>query len=177
MYSEVIALADSLQDRTFRDLDFTELAHVYDKDNIKRSWNNTGNSIAYTNPSTSGFRDDYTTLRYPFVDWNRQWILAPTGSTSATPENPKLPSLETAFRPFINVKYIIDRIFQATEYTYESVFFSDADINKLYMDFNWGSDNNPVSLDTNGFGLLTADQAATSSFTEIIFQNVTCCWL
>ena len=172
LYSEVIALADILQDRTFRDLDFTELAHVYDKDNIKRSWNNTGNSIAYTNPSTSGFRDDYTTLRYPFVDWNRQWILAPTGSTSATPENPKLPSLETAFRPFINVKYIIDRIFQATEYTYESVFFSDADINKLYMDFNWGSDNNPVSLDTNGFGLLTADQAATSSFTEIIFQNV-----
>ena len=173
LYSEVIALADILQDRTFRDLDFTELAHVYDKDNIKRSWNNIGNSIAYTNPSTSGFRDDYTTLRYPFVDWNRQWILAPTGSTSATPENPKLPSLETAFRPFINVKYIIDRIFQATEYTYESVFFSDADINKLYMDFNWGSDNNPVSLDTNGFGLLTADQAATSSFTEIIFQNVT----
>ena len=88
LYSEVIALADILQDRTFRDLDFTELAHLYNKDNIKRSWNESPDpSIAYTNPSTSGFRDDYTTLRYPFVDWNRQWILAPTGSTSATPEN------------------------------------------------------------------------------------------
>lgn len=172
LYSEVIAIADILQDRTFRDLDFTELTHDYNKTNIKRSWNDTGNSIVYTNPSTSGFRDAYTTLRYPFVDWNRQWILAPTGGT-ATAGNPQLLSLETAFRPFINIKYIIDRIFEATDFTYSSAFFNEADFLKLYMDFNWGSDNNPISLDTNGFGLLTADQSATSSFTEIIFQNVT----
>ena len=172
LYSEVIALADILQDRFFRDLDFTELAHSYNKDNIKRSWNDTGNSIAYTNPSTSGFRDDYTTLRYPFVDWNRQWILANnTGASGPTNGNPQLPSLETAFRPFINIKYLIDRIFEATDFTYESAFFNEADFLKLYMDFNWGSDNSPISLDTSGFGLLAADQAATSSFTEIIFQN------
>ena len=65
LYSEVIALADILQERTFSDLIFTELEYLYNKDNIKRSWNDSGNSIAYTNPSTSGFRDDYTTLRFP----------------------------------------------------------------------------------------------------------------
>ena len=127
LYSEVIALADILQDRFFRDLDFTELAHSYNKDNIKRSWNESPYpSIAYTNPSTSGFRDDYTTLRYPFVDWNRQWILANnTGASGPTNGNPQLPSLETAFRPFINIKYLIDRIFEATDFTYESAFFSN----------------------------------------------------
>ena len=181
LYSEVIALADILQDRTFRDLDFTELAHVYDKDNIKRSWNESPDpSIAYTNPSTSGFRDDYTTLRYPFIDWNRQWILAPTGSTSATPGNPKLPSLETAFRPFINVKYIIDRIFEATDFTYSSVFFSDADINKLYMDFNWGSDNIPSLSNTTNFngqwaktisGVTNPSVIAGTTFSNLVLFN------
>ena len=54
LYSEVIALADILQDRSFRDLDFTELSHVYDKTNIKKSWNESPNpSLAYINPSTS----------------------------------------------------------------------------------------------------------------------------
>tara|TARA_R110002050_G_scaffold155655_1_gene283601 strand:- start:1520 stop:4216 length:2697 start_codon:yes stop_codon:yes gene_type:complete len=141
LYSEVIALADILQDRTFRDLDFTELTHSYDKDNIKKSWNDSGNSIAYTNPSTSGFRDDYTTLRYPFVDWNHQFILASnTGASGPNNGNTELANLETAFRPFINIKYIIDRIFEATDFTYESAFFNTTDFEKLYMDFNWGGE-------------------------------------
>ena len=147
LYSEVLALAELLQDRTFRDLDFTELAHDYNKTNIKRSWNDFGNSITYTNAGTSGFRDAYTTLRYPFVDWNHQFIIAATGG-SPTAGNPQLSSLEQAFRPFINVKYIIDRIFEATDFTYESTFFNDADFNKLYMDFNWGADNSPVDINS-----------------------------
>jgi len=177
LYSEVIALADILQDRSFRDLDFTELSHLYNKDNIKRSWNDIGNSIVYTNPSTSGFRDDYTSLRYPFVDWNRQWTLAPAGSTPATPGNPQLPSLETAFRPFINIKYIIDRIFEATDFTYESAFFNEADFLKLYMDFNWGSDNIPSLSNTTNFngqwaktilGVTNPSVIATTAFTNLV---------
>jgi len=149
LYSEVIALADLLQDRTFRDLGFEELTHDYTKVNIKKSWNDSGNSITYLNPSTSGFRDAYTTLRYPFVNWNNQWLLA-NGSTgsNATLNNPELTSLEQAFRPFINIKYIIDRIFEATDFTYDSVFFNTSDFKKLYMDFNWGADNSPVNIES-----------------------------
>ena len=170
LYSEVIALADILQDRSFSDLGFEELTHDYNKDNIKRSWNDIGNSIAYTNPSTSGFRDAYTTLRYPFVDWNRQWILAPTGGTP-TAGNPQLPSLETAFRPFINIKYIIDRIFEATEFTYESSFFNEADFLKLYMDFNWGSDRVGSIYNESGIGFLVSNQVATTSFTTVLTND------
>ena len=180
LYSEVIALADLLQDRTFRDLDFTELSHVYDKTNIKRSWNDLGNSITYSNPSTSGFRDAYTTLRYPFVDWNHQFIIAPTGSTSATPGNPQLASLEQAFRPFINVKYIIDRIFEATDFTYESSFFNEDDFKKLYMDFNWGSAETPTITNVTNYNAQWAKQIsgvtnpsvnAGTSFTNLVLFN------
>ena len=172
LYSEVIAFADILEERTFSDLIFTELEHDYNKTNIKRSWNESPDpSIAYTNPSTSGFRDDYTTLRYPFVDWNRQWILAPTGSTSATPGNPKLPSLETAFRPFINIKYLIDRIFEATDFTYESSFFNEDNFKKLYMDFNWGSDKVASIYNESGTGFLDSNQLATTSFTTVLTND------
>ena len=182
LYSEVIALADLLQDRTFRDLNFTELAHAYNKDNIKRSWNDIGNSIAYTNPSTSGFRDAYTTLRYPFVDWNRQWIIAdnPNSASGPTDNNPQLTSLEQAFRPFINVKYIIDRIFEATDFTYESAFFNEADFKKLYMDFNWGSAETPTLTNVTNYngqwakdilGVTNPSVDAGTSFTNLVLFN------
>jgi hypothetical protein len=64
--------------------------------------------------------------------------------------NPVLGKLEQAFRPFINIKYLIDRIFQATEFTYESAFFNEVDFNKLYMDFNWGSETDGSQEDASG---------------------------
>ena len=174
LYSEVIALADILQDRSFRDLDFTELSHLYDKTNIKKSWNDAGNSIVYTNPSTSGFRDAYTTLRYPFVDWNHQFLQAQTGGNPIA-GNPELSFLETAFRPFINIKYIIDRIFEATDFTYESSFFNEADFKKLYMDFNWGSNKfgTEVTSGTYAEGNSSPDVFSDTSFTALPLDNIT----
>ena len=148
LYSEVIALADTLKDRAFRDLDFTELEHDYNRTQIKNSWNDATTGITYTNPSTSGFRDAYSTVKYPFVDWTHQILV---GGSSGSGNNaisglPELPTLETAFRPFINIKYLIDRIFEASEFTYESAFFNTTDFEKLYMDFNWGADNTPSNV-------------------------------
>ena len=142
LYSEVIALADTLKDRAFRDLDFTELEHDYNRTQIAASWNDAPTfGITYTNPSTSGFRDANSTVKYPFVDWTHQILVGGSGTgTAATDGNPELLTLETAFRPFINIKYLIDRIFEASEFTYESAFFNTTDFEKLYMDFNWGGE-------------------------------------
>ena len=169
LYSEVIALADTLKDRAFRDLDFTELEHAYNRTQITNSWNDGGTGITYTNPSTSGFRDAYSTVKYPFVDWNHQILVGGSSGSgnSATVGNPELPTLETAFRPFINIKYLIDRIFEASEFTYESSFFTEADFQKLYMDFNWGADNNPFTINDAGKGELAVAQTATTSFVTI----------
>ena len=146
LYSEVVAIADTLKDRAFRDLDFTELDHPYDKREIKNSWNDSPSiGIDYTNPNTSGFRNDNDTVKYPFVDWTHQYPF------NANTGNPILPNLESSFRPWINIKYLIDRIFQASEFTYESTFFSTTDFEKLYMDFNWGSDNTPLLVGETAF--------------------------
>ena len=174
LYSEAIALADYLKDKTFSELYFTELEHDYNKTEIKRSWNDSGTGISYTNPSTSGFRDAYTTLRYPFVNWNNSWIIAnnPSGGLGPTNNNPQLASLEQAFRPFINIKYIIDRIFQNSPFTFTSDFFDTTDFKKLYMDFNWGSGNAPVVFNSSGELTRTSDQSLTTSYTTLDFQNM-----
>jgi len=152
LYSEVIALADTLQDRVFRDLDFTEIEHEYNRTQIKNSWNDATTGIAYTNPSTSGFRDAYSTVKYPFVDWDHQIIVAdnPSGGAGPTDGNPQYTSLEQIFRPFINIKYLVDRIFEATDFTYESAFFDTTDFKKLFMDFNWGA-NDTSTTPTIGY--------------------------
>jgi len=140
LYSEVIALADTLKDKTFRDLDFTELSHDYNKTQIKYSWNDAGTGITYLNPSTSGFRDAFSTVKYPFVDWIHQYPF------DATTSYPILPNLESSFRPFINIKYLIEMIFADTPFSFTSDFFDTTDFKKLFMDFNWGADNSPTQI-------------------------------
>ena len=148
LYSEAIALADVLKDKKFSDLDFTELQHNYMKTNIKNSWNDAtsgGSGIIYTNSSTSGFRTTYDTIKYPFIDWQHQILVGGSSGTNATAGFPELTKLEDAFRPTIQLKYLIDRIFQDSPFTYESDFFNTTDFKKLYMDFNWGGSVIPTS--------------------------------
>ena len=176
LYSEVIALADFLKDSDFRALDFTELTHPYNKTEIINSWNDSGTGIAYTNPSTSGFRNAYNTVKYPFVNWNNNIPIS--DGTNGTAGNPELLSLEQAFRPWINVKYLIDRIFEGTPFTYESEFFDTADFQKLFMDFNWGADNTPTNVAGSTYAAQAPSAAtvwllpyATSTFSNLQLAN------
>lgn len=149
LYSEVIAFADVLKDRTFANLPLEELSHDYKLSNIENSWNDSGTGITYTSAATSGFRDAYTTLRYPWVDWNHQATFPDLNAllAGATPVQPALTNLADAFRPWINVKYLIDVIFAQTEFQYSSDFLNTDDFKKLYMDFNWGADKTMPSYD------------------------------
>tara|TARA_R110002020_G_scaffold475208_1_gene709096 strand:+ start:1447 stop:4173 length:2727 start_codon:yes stop_codon:yes gene_type:complete len=173
LYSEVIALADVLQDKTFSDLDFSELDHDYNYTQITNSWNDSGTGITYINSNTSGFRNAFSTVKYPFVDWNHSYTVAVTSF-------PILPSLESSFRPFISIKYLIDRIFNQPNFpfTYESTFFdSNADFQKLYMDFNWGSDNTPVQNDLTTFtsyyifGVNAPANYATTTYSTLLLSH------
>ena len=150
LYSEAVALADVLGDKTFSDLDFSELKHDYNLTNIQATYGATG--VTYLNPSTSGFRTA-DTVKYPFVDWTHQYTF------NASSDFPVLPNLESSFRPFLQIKYLIDKIFKATDFTYESTFFNTADFEKLYMDFNWGKDIIPET----GTGTYTTGDASNTS--------------
>ena len=156
LYSEVIALADLLKDKKFSDLDFTELEHDYDRLNIERS-NNDGTAgqttpITYLNPNTSGYRTNFNTVKYPFINWTGQLVIA-NGSTNALAGFPELTSLEQAFRPCINIKYLIDRIFAQSDipFTYTSAFLNTTEFSELFMDFNWGEGNAPTEVGGNNF--------------------------
>ena len=150
LYSEAVALADILKEKKFSDLDFKELNHDYNKTNIKASWNESPSSgITYLNASTSGYRDANDTLKYPFVDWQHDILIS--NGNNGTSGYPELSSLEQVFRPFIQVKYLIDRIFQDTVFSYESEFFNTTDFKKLYMDFNWGSAGIPSQNNVTQF--------------------------
>jgi len=156
LYSQVTTLADILKDKKFNDLDFSELEHTYDKTSIKNSWYepSEGTGLPLTNPlSVDSFAYDTTNqpaygasqtnvLKYPFCDWEHTWLIADgfTGNT-ATLNQPELTMFQQAFRPFIQIKYLIDRIFNQDDvpFSYTSNFFNTADFKKLFMDFNWGS--------------------------------------
>jgi hypothetical protein len=172
LYSEVISFADTLKDKTFSQLDFAELEHLYNKTQIKNSWNDSGTGITYTNSSTSGFRNDFKTVKYPFVDWTHQILIADPGGTP-TAGNPQLVNLEQAFRPFIQIQYLINRVFQDTEFTFTSDFFGSTDFKNLYMDFNWGAENTPVIVNgttTNSLYYLGASNTPTANFATTTFS-------
>jgi len=155
VYDQVITLADSLADKTFNDIDLSELEHTYDKDSIKDSWSNsTGLPLTnflsiYSYAYEQALGTTRTNvLKYPFVDWTHQILVADGVGTAATVGKPELTSLQQAFRPFIQVKYLINRIFEPLQFTYTSSFFDTADFEKLFMDFNWGGTESPMVFDT-----------------------------
>ena len=149
LYSEAIALADVLKDKTFNDIDLEELSHSYTYSNIENSWaDGTGLQLS-TTLSTNSFAYDATlgtqntnVIKYPFVNWVGDINLS--DGTNGTADMPELTRLEEVFRPFIQIKYLINRIFEPTPFTYTSEFFDTIGFEKLFMDFNWGSDNNPA---------------------------------
>tara|TARA_R110002020_G_scaffold475369_1_gene709772 strand:- start:3347 stop:6442 length:3096 start_codon:yes stop_codon:yes gene_type:complete len=172
LYSEVIALADTLKDKTFSHLDLSELTSDYEFDAIQDSWDDTVGLPLDNALSTSSFAYDAAlgvnntnVMKYPFIDWNHQFSLD-------ADSNPVLPNLNSAFRPCINVRYLINKIFSEAGFTWTSNFFDSTDFGKLFMDFNWGNDENPTDVNNAGFGMLTKDTSFTDNFATSSFTNL-----
>ncbi len=137
LYGETITLADKLKDKKFKHIDFTELSHNYNKTNIKQSFESNDGVSLISSLSTDSFAynatlgvDKTDVIKYPFIKWN--------GDSYLDAGNVKLQTLEDAFRPFINCKYLLDRIITEAGFTYSSDFLNSTDFTKLFMDFNFG---------------------------------------
>ena len=169
LYSEPIILVDVLENKLFRDLDFSELEHNYNKTNIVASWyDSTGITLSEplgANSFAGAYNDTTTTvLKYPFVDW--------TGDLSLnyTTNFPELNKLEDAFRPFIQCKYVLDNIFNDAGFTYTSDFFDSPTFTNLFMDFNWGAGNAPINLGSNSEVGVYID--LTNYYATTIYSNL-----
>ena len=157
LYSDSVALMDSMKDLTFADLNLEELDHDYNLTSIEAS--QTG-ALPLLNPlqadSFAGAAGDTTTsvLKYPFLNWAgsiRRNATSAQVSDGATAGRPSLKKLEDGFRPFINVKYLVDNIFKGAGFTYSSAFFDSSYFSNLYMDFNWGEEPDGAAPLRNDF--------------------------
>tara|TARA_R110000737_G_scaffold162235_1_gene190113 strand:- start:866 stop:2956 length:2091 start_codon:yes stop_codon:yes gene_type:complete len=128
LYSEAVNLKDTIGSKVFRDLDLSELDHLYDGANIENSW--TGILDLFTALPANSFAGSGTTtdvLKYPFVNW--------TGYYSY-PSGDLMHYASDTFRPFINALYLLKNIFRDAGYTFSSTFLNSVKFNKLYVDFN-----------------------------------------
>ena len=167
LFSEAVALSEVLKDKKIKDLDLDELEHDYTITNVTNSWTGV---LALTNalPSDTlaGTAGASTTavLKYPFCNWDNNITENASGQLEI--------KLEQAFRPFIQCKYLIDKIFSEAGYTFESDFLSSTKFTKLFMDFNWGAGNAPHDTQHTGEGEQSSTQSITgSSYTKVNFQT------
>ena len=184
LYSEAIALADILQNKTFSDIDLSELSHNYNYNIIEDSWTDTtGIQLLNTLPTNSFAFDsslaaDRTNvLKYPFCDWTGKINYQATASqvnVNANSGMPSLNQLSDAYRPFIQIRYLLNKIFKDAGFTWTSTFFDTADFGKLFMDFNWGNDFSPADYTVTGVAQYkTANgQTAGATFSDVIFDIV-----
>jgi len=168
LYSDSVALMDAMKDLTFADLNLDELDHDYNLTSIEAS--QTG-VLPLLNPlqadSFAGAAGDTTTsvLKYPFLNWAgsiRRNATSGQVSDGATANRPSLKRLEDGFRPFINVKYLVDNIFKDAGFTYSSAFFDSSYFSNLYMDFNWGEEPDGSAPLRNDFVKRESDLTATT---------------
>ena len=174
LFSTAIALADALKDRKFEDIDFSELEHAYNRTNIVGSWSTNGlvlnsglSADSFANPVGVAGWTFTDVLKYPFVNWEGNVLIGnnPAGNPGAAHNEPQLESLGQAFRPWLKIKYLIDRIFNDIGFEYTSTFFDSADFGKLFMDFNWGKDETPNYADSqfSGRGSFSTDRATDAT--------------
>jgi len=167
LFSEAVALSEILKDKKLKDLDLNELEHDYTITNVTNSWTGV---LALTNAlpadTLAGTAGASTTgvLKYPFCNWENNITENASGQLEL--------ELEQAFRPFIQCKYLLDKIFSEAGYTFESDFLISTKFTKLFMDFNWGSGNAPNDVDHTGEAEKTAVQTiSTGTRTKITFDQ------
>lgn len=110
--------ANTIQDRKLTDLPFSALTHTLSYDNIVETWNYSGGSYANYTGITG-------TILYPlgFYGYDTsQYYSYFTGGTSGF-TNSGNPLSVNQFAPWVNVKYLVDQIFDYAGFTYESSFF------------------------------------------------------
>ena len=114
LFEQLADLKTNLEGKTFLDIGFSELSHPYTKPIIEASW---------TQPIEGA-------IIYPMVNW--------IGGFDGQWNNIHLNNFSDAFRPWINIKWIWDKIFEESGFTYESTFIETDEFTKLHMDWNFG---------------------------------------
>jgi len=183
LFSTSVSLKAILGNKTFNDFDggvlgggtgLNELVHIHTKASIKPSWigrlplldtipaGYTGYLTDENGDRCTGGETMTNVLKYPFIQWNGGITQEQGGSQNGWPE---LNHMSNAFRPWIKLKYLVDRIIGEAGFTYQSDFMEGIgnylnpngdpanvrkypDFERLFMDFNWGPNVTPGNFGT-----------------------------
>lgn len=156
-YGETNNLMSKIEGKYLTDLDYTELNHTLSVNNIMKSWTGT------SNPSTATTYGFY----YPLIDYGYDWTI---NDLNGVNNSGKGIPIEQLF-PATYAKYILDKIFSASNYTYSSTFLSSTTFDQLIIPFNGNSDELfPPSYRTDRLfstDLLAPINALFNSYTNI----------
>lgn len=157
---EVVIYADNdnfftlLGENFLTDLDFSELDHDWTPTNIRQSW-------------TASWSNGYY---YPLIDYGKNWTLGDiNGWTSSYTTFVKTEDM----LPSTNVKYIFDKIFSNTNYTYQSNFLESDIFKSLYIPFNREKLIRDISTADNRLAISRAVIATYSNPTPINVPSTT----
>jgi hypothetical protein len=155
LMSDVGDFISEIKNLTLRDLDYSDLIHDFNYDNITASWS------ADTTDTNGLFGGD---IIYPMINYGLKY----QGTTGTTPDwtyrfNTSqsfdfsgTPVSIDSFKPAIKIKSVIDRIFNKTNYIVNSTFFDTDYFKSIYM-----------SMFNNGqLGL------STQSAQDVVNQNI-----
>jgi len=109
--------ANTIQDIKLIDLDYQDIFHVFNYNNVVGTWAFTGGS--YTNYSGIVGKVVYPLAHYGYIDGQYFGIFeeSTTGFT-----NSNNPMVLQQFAPWVSAKYLVDKIFERAGFTYSSEF-------------------------------------------------------
>jgi hypothetical protein len=152
---EVVIYADNdnffkqLGDSFLTDIDFSELNHDWTAQNVRSSW-------------TASYAAGYY---YPLIDYGRDWTL---GDINGWTQSYNTRVRTRDMFPATNVKYILDKIFGTTNFTYQSNFLNSDQFTALYIPFNREKIIRNIETAENRLAV-SRSTVATYSSTQSIF--------
>lgn len=127
VYGEVADLLKSIGDKLLTDLDFSNLNHVFNVDNIVASWTADTDTLGYYYPLIDyGYDLDVNDLNN-MIPANSTW----NGSIYATGGMDPF-----IFKPALSNKMVLDKIFASASFSYESDFLNSDVFKETIIPFN-----------------------------------------
>lgn len=157
--NEVVDFKVLTENQGLADLDWAEYDHVYSYASLSQSWNDNlfSGSILYPLINYGSNPTDSSTPGFEF------------GGDKFQMDNPLTPLKVSQFKPAIQAKTIVDKIFEKIDYEYTSSFIDSEFFQDLYLlNSVDGKDGISFVTPTSGsYVFATATQTVTSGFTQL----------
>ena len=156
VFDKVVGFLDALGESTIADLDFEDIEHEKTIANIQAS--NTSTGVTLTGGGTS------TAVMYPLID---------DGQIGYDTIASGFLDIDSRYNlaPCIQLKYILDKMFDFAGYHYESNFFNTTEFKNIYTDSSVNSEHSEITEYENVYARASSNISVPTSWTNVVFTN------